>query len=250
MFNENFVKKKLANKEICIGIWSIINSNSNLDIFSKCEIDFILMDMEHGNYFSNLDNSIRTIENNKTSPIIRVPTYNSHYIQNSLDSGIHGIIAPQVKTIDEINEYLEKTIFPPLGSRGFNPFVRSSSYNISNNISNNIDNFILRSIILEDKNILNDIEQICKLDYLDLIYIGAYDLSKDLNIDPTGTEMKKIIKETTKIIRKSKKNAGAIVFNKEEFEELTNYGINFVVYSVDSNIISSDLLNFTKSIRY
>ena len=107
MINKNFVKIKLNNNEICLGIWSIINSNSNLDIFSKCEIDFILLDMEHGNYLNNLEDSIRTIESNNTSPIIRVPTYDSHYIQNTLDSGIHGIIAPQLKTMEEINEYFK-----------------------------------------------------------------------------------------------------------------------------------------------
>ena len=206
MFENNFVKKKLNNQEICLGIWSIINSNSNLDIFSKCGIDFILLDMEHGNYFDGIDNSIRTIENNDVSPIIRIPNYNSHHIQSNLDFGIHGIIAPQLKSIEQINEYLELTLFPPKGIRGFNPFVRSSSYNIKNKVDLNVDNFILRSIILEDKNLLDQIEEICKIEYLDLIYIGAYDLSQSLNIDPIGSEMKKIIKDTTKVIKKLNKH--------------------------------------------
>lgn len=249
MLKNNFVKKKLNKQEICLGIWSIINSNSNLDIFSKCEIDFVLLDMEHGNYFDNIESCIRTLENNKVSPIIRVPNYNSHYIQNTLDFGIHGIIAPQLKSIDQINEYLEITLFPPIGSRGFNPFVRSSSYSIEKNTNLNINEFILRSIILEDVKLLNQLEEICKIKHLDLIYIGAYDLSKSLKIDPTGSEMKKIIKDVTKTIRKYNKNVGAIVFNEEEFKQLTNYGVNFIVYSVDSKIISSDLKLFINKIK-
>ena len=248
MLNDNFVKKKLNNNEICLGIWSIINSNSNLDIFSKCKIDFILLDMEHGNYFDNIENSIRTIENNNVSPIIRIPNYNSHYIQSNLDFGIHGIIAPQLKSIEQINEYLELTLFPPKGIRGFNPFVRSSSYNINNKVNLNVDKFILRSIILEDTKLLDQIEEICKIEFLDLIYIGAYDLSKSLNIDPNGSEMKKIIKDTTKIIKSFNKDVGAIVFNEKDFKELTDYGVNFIVYSVDSKIISSDLESFLHKI--
>ena len=249
MIGKNFVKSKLENKEVCLGIWSIISSNINLDIFSKCGIDFILLDMEHGNYQNNLEDCISIIENNSTSPIIRVPNYNSHYIQTALDIGIHGIIAPQLKSVDQIKEYLQSTLFPPIGSRGFNPFVRSSSYNIDKNKNQNVNEFILRSIILEDKNLLNNLEELCKIDYLDLIYIGAYDLSKALKIDPTGSEMKKIIRETTKIIKRNNKHVGAIVFNDEEFRELTNYGVNFIVYSVDSNIIASDLKNFIDIVR-
>ena len=249
MIENNFIKQKLRNKKICVGIWSIINSNTNLDIFSKCGLDFILLDMEHGNHLSNLEDSIKTLENNDTSPIIRVPNLNSHYIQNTLDLGIHGIVVPQVKTIDQIKEFLESTLFPPIGFRGFNPFVRSSSYNINQNKNLNINEFILRSIILENENLLNNIEQICKLEYLDLIYIGAYDLSISLGIDPTGSEMKKIIKELTEIIKKNNKHAGAIVFNQEDFKELTDYGVNFIVYSVDSKIISSSLTNFLNLIK-
>ena len=248
MLNNNFVKKKLYKDEVCLGIWSIINSNSNLDIFSKCKIDFILLDMEHGNYFDNIENSIRTIENNNVSPIIRIPNYNSHYIQSNLDFGIHGIIAPQLKSVEQINEYLELTLFPHKGIRGFNPFVRSSSYNIDNKVNLNVDDFILRSIILEDAKLLDQIEEICKIEFLDLIYIGAYDLSKCLNIDPNGSEMKQIIKDTTKIIKSFNKHVGAIVFNKNDFKELKDYGVNFIVYSVDSKIISSDLENFLNKI--
>ena len=61
--------------------------------------------------------------------------------------------------------------------------------------------------------------------------------------------MKKIIKDVTKTIKKNNKNVGAIVFNEDEFKELTNYGVNFIVYSVDSKIISSDLKLFMNKIK-
>ena len=246
---ENFVKQKLANNEVCIGIWSIIESESNLDIFSKCKLDFILLDMEHGNHMSNIENSIRIIESNKCSPILRPPTFDSHFIQNSLDFGIHGLIVPQIKSLKELKEYIRNTLFPPKGVRGFNPFVRSSSYNIANNLNYNNNQFALRAMILEHKDLLNKLEEICKIEFLDLVYIGAYDLSKSLNIDPIGNEMKKIIKKATKILRGNKINVGAIVFNTEDFKELTDYGVNFVVYSVDSKIISSGINIFFDKIN-
>ena len=42
-----------------------------------------------------------------------------------------------------------------------------------------------------------------------------------------------------KIIKSFNKHVGAIVFNKNDFKELKDYGVNFIVYSVDSKIISS-----------
>ena len=120
---------------------------------------------------------------------------------------------------------------------------------MKNNLNNNNDEFALRSIILEHKDLLNKLDEISKIEFLDLVYIGAYDLSKSLNIDPTGNEMKKIIKETTEVLRKNNINVGAIVFNKEDFKELTNYGVNFIVYSVDSKIIASGIDSFISDIE-
>ena len=79
-------------------------------------------------------------------------------------------------------------------------------------------------------------------------YKDVINLSKSLNIDPCGSEMKKIIKDTTQIIKSLNKHVGAIVFNENDFKELTDYGVNFVVYSVDSKIISSDLESFLNKI--
>ena len=151
----NYVKQKLMNNEICIGIWSIISSESNLDIFSKSKLDFILLDMEHGNYVHNIENAIRIVESNNCSPILRPPTFDSHFIQNALDFGIHGLIVPQFKSLEELNQYISNTVFPPKGIRGFNPFVRSASYGMNNNLNSNNDEFALRSIILEHKDLLN-----------------------------------------------------------------------------------------------
>ena len=246
---KNYVKQKLMNNEICVGIWSIISSESNLDIFSKSKLDFILLDMEHGNYVHNIENAIRIVESNNCSPILRPPTFDSHFIQNALDFGIHGLIVPQIKSLEELNQYINNTVFPPKGIRGFNPFVRSASYGIKNDINNNNNEFALRSIILEHKDLLNKLDEISKIEFLDLVYIGAYDLSKSLNIDPTGSEMKKIIKDVAEILRKNNINVGAIVFNKEDFKELTNYGVNFIVYSVDSKIIAAGIDSFISDIE-
>ena len=51
MIGKNFVKSKLENKEVCLGIWSIINANINLDIFSKCGIMIFFISAQ---YFSEV----------------------------------------------------------------------------------------------------------------------------------------------------------------------------------------------------
>ena len=144
----NYVKQKLMNNEICIGIWSIISSESNLDIFSKSKLDFILLDMEHGNYVHNIENAIRIVESNNCSPILRPPTFDSHFIQNALDFGIHGLIVPQIKSLEELNQYISNTVFPPKGIRGFNRFVRSASYGMKNNLNSKLSQKQLHQLLL------------------------------------------------------------------------------------------------------
>ena len=49
MLNKNYLLEKLKNtNEICIGTWSIIPSTILADILCSAELDFIIMDSEHG----------------------------------------------------------------------------------------------------------------------------------------------------------------------------------------------------------
>lgn len=241
MNQNNHIKKKLISGQPVIGIWSIINSPIAVDIAAHAGVDFQILDMEHGVYdWFTLDNCIRAAESNQCSPIIRVPGLQPTVIQSCLDLGAHGIIVPQIKNHEEALSVIQASKFAPAGNRGFNPFTRAGSYNpalpLSSTKLNNA--FGLTSIILENKSVFTELDNILKIPELELFYLGVYDLSIALgyqgNVD--HPELLNLVLSTVDKIKRAGKFSGLMVKSPEEIEKFSKLGVNMMVYGVDTHI--------------
>lgn len=242
MKNINFVKSKLKNCQDVLGTWSIISNPSVLEIMSLSGFDFIILDMEHGLYDVNsLDLCIRVCEAQGCSPIVRIPGLDVSSAQWALDLGAHGIIVPQVEGVSDVQAAVGMTKFSPIGFRGYNPFTRAANYNpTSNRQENKLNNeFGLSCVIVENKSSIDDLQTILKIDCLDVVYIGVYDLSIALGFEGNTLDPKLIliVNDCIRKIRKAKKTAGIMVHSQEDVKVAKALGVNFIVWSVDTNII-------------
>jgi len=144
--------------------------------------DFIWIDTEH---------SPMTIETvaahllgaracNKAA-LVRVPGSSTESIKPILDSGIDGIIVPQVTSVDEVRKVVADCRYPPTGKRGFGP-RRGTDYG-----RKSLDQYLAESredlfvaVMLEHQNAVRDIEEIVNVPGLDSVVIGTMDLSGSL----------------------------------------------------------------------
>jgi 4-hydroxy-2-oxoheptanedioate aldolase len=91
----NFLKDKIIKKRTLRGMWSLIPNNLVTEVLSISGLDFIILDMEHGNFSKiDIENSIVVCELNGCSPLVRVPLMEKGNIQSALDSGSHGFVFP------------------------------------------------------------------------------------------------------------------------------------------------------------
>lgn len=241
MTHKNFVKEKLAAGRPVLGIWSIINSALTTDIAAHAGLDFIILDMEHGVYDLNaLDNCVRSAESMQCSPFIRVPSLQPTIIQNCLDMGAHGIIVPQQRSYADVMNVMNATKLPPKGNRGYNPFTRAHGYNPNLEASKSKVNndFGLTTIILENKTIFSELDQILAIPELDMLYLGIYDLSFDLghqgNVD--HPEIKQYVSDALVKIKRAGKYSALMVKNEKEMEKFLHLGVNCLTYGVDTHI--------------
>jgi len=242
MKNVNLIKQKLLNGTEVLGTWSIISNPAVLEIISLSGFDFIILDMEHGIYdVTSLDSCIRVCEANDCSPIVRVPGLDTSAAQWALDLGAHGVIVPQVSGINEVRTAVEMTKFSPAGFRGYNPFTRAASYNpTADRKAGKLNNeFGLTSIIIENKKSIDELEAILTIENLDVIYVGVYDLSIALGFsgNTLHPELVAIVDECIRKIRKANKSAGMMVHSQADVQRAKALGADFLVWSVDTNII-------------
>jgi len=78
---------------------------------------------------------------------------------------------------------------------------------------------------------------------LDMVYIGAYDISSYLGIpgDTSNPKVKEIITECTKRIRSKGKAVGALFHDPNELRSFNDLGIQLLCYRVDSDLLYAAL---------
>ena len=256
MLKENYILNKLKNNKSVIGTWCTIPSPVVTDIICSSELDFIIIDMEHGPIsFETAQEMIITSESRNVSPIIRVPSVNQNDTLRSLDIGAHGIQFPNVETLNQIKKIIEYSCYPPLGNRGFSPFTRAGNYSIENaeNLTKNSNKNIIKIINVENKEVAENIDDFLDED-IDVFFIGLYDMSKSFGIpgqinDKTFQEY---IKKLNKKIIDRGKITGTITTDMASLEYYKNIGMKYLIHLVDCEMLNnsySQIVNYFKKLN-
>jgi len=243
------LKKKIKQKKILQGIWSIIPNNTVTEIFSLSGLDFVILDMEHGNFSKeDVKNSIIACNLHKCSALVRVPVFDLSNIQSALDSGCSGIVFPKISTKQDALKAVSLCEFSPKGNRGFNPFTRFNNYNLfKKNFYKNHES-LLKIVIIETKEGIDNLEEILSVNEIDIIYLGTYDLSKEYNFENINNKnFLKIIDSCLAKINTAGKISGLMINNKTYLSLAKKFKAKFLVLSVDTEIIGNAAKNILKN---
>lgn len=250
----NPLRNKLAGSEAAFGIWSIIPSPTVAEIIGRAGMDFQILDMEHGFFnLPALESSIRACEAADCVPLVRAPAQAPETIQSALDLGAHGIVIPQVTDAETARLGLRATRFPPQGHRGFNPFTRVAEYGAGSDSATArlSDDWVFKSVIIENVQAHAALDDIASIPGLDMIYLGVYDMSVDLGCagDVNDPRIQEFLEQAIPRIRGHGKAVGVMVKDAEEMRRFLTLGANFLVYVVDSYVISQAMMHGVDTFR-
>ena len=242
---KSLLKNKIKKKKLLQGIWSVIPNNIVTEIFSLSGLDFVILDMEHGNFSKeDIKNSIIVCNLHKCSALVRVPIFDLSNIQSALDSGCSGIVFPKISSKQDALKAVSLCEFSPKGNRGFNPFTRFNNYNLFKKDFYKNYNSLLKIAIVETKEGIDNLEEILSINEIDIIYLGAYDLSKEYNFKSVNDKkFLNIIENSLKKINFSGKISGLMINKKDYLNLAKKYKTQFLVHSVDTEIIGTAIKN-------
>ena len=238
------LKSSLKEKNKVLGCWNIIPSPSVSEIIGLAGFDFQIIDMEHGGItFETAENMIRSIEISNSSSLLRVPTNDASFIQRALETGVHGIVVPNISSAQEAEQAVKACKYFPDGTRGFSPFTRSGRY-VSDNATElakvkNEETVVV--LLVEGTKGLNNLPDILKVPNIDVIYLGLYDISQSLG-HPGNLDHPKVIEyieHYVKLISGAGLTPGTIAINDSKLEWLISLGFDFIAYQADCSILSN-----------
>ena len=236
------LKARLRSGENILGTWCLLPSAAVVNVIAKAGLDFILIDQEHGAISPETAlGMVMAAQSEGAAAVIRVSSSNESEITKALDIGANGVIVPHIETADDCKSAMSLIKYPPSGVRGFSPYVRSGGYRWQKGYTAEENKRILSGIIIEGQAGIGGIDSIIDDPDVDLVYIGAYDISAALGIPGQVSDPKvmKILKDCVKKIRAKKKAAGALFHSEQELKLFKSIGVQFLCYRVDSDVLYS-----------
>ncbi len=231
------IRENLTNGGYSIGSWMQIPHASIAEIMGQAGYEWVAVDMEHGAIsVHQLPDLFRALELGNTLPLVRVAQGKIKDCKQALDAGAGGIIVPMVENAEQLRQVRDATRWPPSGNRGV-------GFSRANLFGKHFDEYIAEAqqpllvAMIEHVNAVDELDDILKVEGLDAIMIGPYDLSASMGLTAKFDD-RNFIDIIQKIKNKSdraKIPCGIHIVNpsEDELRKKISDNYNFIAYSID-----------------
>ena len=222
------LKVKFDNCEKVVGTTMLMLKNPVLLEKMVCpELDFILMDTEHGFFDTqNVIPMLHTCRMLGMPSFVRVQDSEYHLIAKAIDMGADGVMIPRVETLEQIKTVIDAVCFAPIGRKGaggyaqmrpgesFEQFQKSRFIALQIESQKGIDNL---PTMLETYG-----------EHIDAVIIGPNDLSVMLGtpFECKSEIMEQACKQIFDISRKYNKSCGIFCNDAADAKHYQDMGCN------------------------
>ena len=220
--------------------WLSIGNSYSAEIVAMTGVDCVTVDLQHAmTDVQSMIGMLQAISTTSAAPFVRVPSDEASIVMKVLDAGSYGIICPMVNTAAQARALVEASSYPPIGGRSFGP-ARGLLYG-GPDYAAHANETIVRLAMIETRDGLNAVEEICRVDGIDGIFIGPNDLGlamgKGAVADPIDKEVGDGILHCLRAAKAVKKHAGIFCPSGTVAARRVKDGFDFLVLNSDANLL-------------
>lgn len=148
-------------------------------------MDWLFIDMEHNSMSIDMAAQLSvTALDVGIAPVVRVPTMDLTLATRALDNGALGIILPHVETADEARAIASALRYPPFGRRSLSSALPYYDFKLPPLVqaTREMDAATVVMLNIETEKGIANIEEIAAVPGIDVLLIGATDLSFEMNL--------------------------------------------------------------------
>ena len=177
--NHDF-RKRLHQRDTLLGTIVSSTDPAIAEVLTECGFDWLFVDGEHGPFeTTDLLPVLRAVDH-RIPCAVRVPAPEEIAIKKTLDIGAAGIIAPQTNTVEEVEAVVRYCRYSPQGSRGVG-LSRATTYGLGlTQYVGSANDSVAVIVQAEHIDAVENIEKIVKVEGVDAVFIGPYDLSASM----------------------------------------------------------------------
>jgi len=246
------VLKKIREGKTAFAVKLNLSDPRVAEIAAMCGIDCIWIDMEHvPSDFISLENMIRAAKIYDCDVLTRVGRGSYSDLIRPFEADTTGIMAPHLMSLEEAEKIVYYTKFHPVGRRPIDGGNADGKYGMVNTEDyikdSNSEKFTV--IQIEDPEPMTQLDEICSLEGIDMIFFGPADFSQGIG-DPCHifndktVAARRLVAETA---RKHGKMAGT-VGSAANYKALEEEGFNFINLGADVVALSQYFSNIVSEI--
>jgi 2-keto-3-deoxy-L-rhamnonate aldolase RhmA len=171
------LKQRLRSGRPAVGLWITLGSTAVVEMAVHLGLDWVCIDAEHGDLdFREVSGHLAAANRSPTATLVRVQEIEQGVIKRVLDLGADGVIIPQVRTAEEVEQAVRFAKYPPRGVRGIGA-ERSTMWGkfLQRAKSANQDTLVIP--IIEHVEAARNIDSILKVPDVDALFFGPADFS-------------------------------------------------------------------------
>lgn len=222
------------------------------ELAAMCGFDCVWIDLEHvPNSITSVGEFVRAAKIYDCDVLTRVGRGSYSDFIRPLEADSTGIMVPHLMSAEEAKKVVYYTKFHPIGRRPIDGGNADAAYGCQDMLSYieeaNRERFVI--VQIEDPEPLEELENICVLEGIDMIFFGPADFSQGIGkpfqfSDGTLTAVKELIAKTAK---KHGKFAGT-VGTAENAAELAEMGYQFINIGSDVTALSEYYIRNLKAL--
>ena len=253
----NPLKEKLARGEVASSMIVRISRGVEIGrIAATAGLDTLYVDLEHSVLSLETCALICTAAREAgVTPLVRVPQLEASLIARILDSGAMGLILPHVESAEDARRAVSYAQYPPQGTRSVSSGLALLHYRSFPAAEANaaMNDSLFLAAMVESKRGLENIEAIAAVRGIDMLFVGAGDLSTDLGLpgQVDHPEMQAAFRRVLAAAQAHGKivGAGGMAGQSEALGRLVKQGVQFVSTGTDLGFLSEAIAQRVRLVR-
>jgi 4-hydroxy-2-oxoheptanedioate aldolase len=239
----NSFKRALKAGDRQIGLWCTLANTYAIEVVAGAGFDWLLIDTEHSpNELDMVLLQLQAVAPYPAHPVVRVPWNDMVTIKRFLDIGAQTLLIPYVQNEEEARTAVAHTRYPPDGVRGLGGTTRATRFGRIKDYARRASEELCVLVQVETRTALEGLEAIAGVDGVDGVFIGPADLHASLGYagETSRPEVKELIDDAIRRIRKSGKAAGVLTGVEADARRWLDLGCQFVAVGLDASILARE----------
>ncbi|MDQ0221118.1 HpcH/HpaI aldolase family protein [Peribacillus cavernae] len=253
--SENVLKKCLSENRIAYGTFCALKDPAIIEILGYAGYDFAVIDLEHSALdLTTMEHFIRAAQIANITSVVRTPQNDYATILRAVEAGADAVMFPHLITREQAEKIVDIAKYPPIGHRGIDGSTRIAKYGNTpmNEHMQKQNERVLVIGMIEDAEAVENIDELVTVEGLDLLFIGAADLSVSYELphQVTHPTVRAAIRTVFEKANRAGIKVGIPGFDADQAREVADLGASFITSpAVDTYHLTQSLKSHLNRIK-